>query len=132
MDCKSFIDTEDFKALVPDIVESGMRVISYENRSWYDFVLETQIVEQVGPNQYDVRDGYNKPFFEGFYGYIYWDWGNTFTYGDYTLTTMFKKNEINIVYLFVRKTQNPQEGCLYKVFLRDAFDTRCCPYRGWI
>lgn len=132
MDCKSFIDTEEFKLLVPDLVESGMRILTYEPKNWYEFVLETQQTEQVGPNQYDVRDGYNKQFYEGFYGYINWYWGNTFTYGDYSLTTFYKKNEINIIYFVIRKTKTPEDGCLYKAFLRDAFDTRCCPRRGWI
>lgn len=132
MDCKSFLDAEEFKALVPEIVKSGMRVISYKPQGWYDFVRQTQTIEQVGPLPSDVRDGYNKPFYEGFYGYILWDWGTTFTYKDYSLTTFFKKNEINTIYLMVRKTHNPAEGCLYKAFLRNAFDTRCCPRRGWV
>jgi len=128
VDCKEFLETPEFNTLVPDVIKSGMRVLTYKKRSWYDFVLETQGVEQVGPTQYDVRDGYNKSFYEGFYGYVFWSWGNTFTYGKYTLTTVFRKNEINHIYLFIRETNNPQNGCLYKAFLRDAFDVRCCAH----
>ena len=132
MDCENFLTSTEFNTLVPETISSGMRVLSYEPKNWYKFVVETQAIEQVGPLPSDVRDGYNKAFYEGFYGYIRWYWGNTFTYKEYTLTIFFRKNEIDTLYLFIRKTQTPEDGCLYKVYLRNAFDTRCCPYRGWV
>ena len=128
MDCKDALDSKELEILVPSwIKDNGMRILSVESMDITDWFKEVQMVENTSHAlPQNVRTGWNKEVFEGFYGYITYSSGSMFTYGKYRLRLYYKKNEINIIYMAFWNVKT-REACIYKTFVQDAFPTK--PFR---
>lgn len=122
MDCKALVDSDIFKILVPEYILDGMRVISYEQMNFSDWQKVAQEITLHRARPDNVRDGWNKDEFTGFYGYTYLSGGVITTYGTLWLYSYIDYSKVNYLILVIRDIDT-DDACVYKIFTTNAWDT---------
>ena len=108
------------KLLPGFIKERGYRLLSFETWNYNDWIAKTRTIEKITPRYlpYPHIRGGDPRQYDGFYGYVIWQEGQTFSDGEYMIKLFFHSDEYHVVYVAVKR-QNEDEACIFRLHVPD-------------